>query len=209
MAALIIMTSNASAATPQDCAQIGEDAQRLACFDGIYPRQEKPKQGDLSAAEVAMERRMRLFELGWYYAETVSPIDDTRAVHAGKTADDEYYGPVGTPDTPEMRIRCDNGELSVYFRYDGLYLTTDGGSVRYRVDKRDAKTVKRLEASTNSRAFGFWRGADAETFLADLKGGSKLVVEISLRMGGNAVNTYDIGNLPMALEPIRELCPAP
>ena len=91
MAALMIMTSSASAATPQDCAKIGEDAQRLACFDGIYPRQDEPQRVDLSAEEVTMKRRMRLFDLGWYLAETVSPIDDTRTIHAGKTADDEYF----------------------------------------------------------------------------------------------------------------------
>ena len=130
--------------SPELCAAMAEDIERLACYDAIF-------RADTAPAEAVV-------------------IKSERQIPARPTG----------RGSATMTVACDAAEVVVSFAFAGHFVSNTGdiAPVTLQVDQ-NATSVRTLAADANNTALSFAPGAESETFLAGLEGGTNLRVRMT------------------------------
>ena len=151
IAALVSLSAYAQE-TPQACAAIADDGERLACYDALF------RDGEPDAEPVD--------------AGALAPviIDSERLIPARPSGRE--------PAT--MTVACTEDGVMVSFAFANHLVssTSDIAPVTLQVDQ-NATAVRTLRASADNTALSFGAGRESEVFLDSLVGGTNLKVRMT------------------------------
>ena len=189
--AVILLGSSAQAATsPQECARIRVDADRLLCFDRLFP----PPGHSPSAAGT------------WRVEARKSEPNDRPEVFLLAESRQPHLGQSGIGETLKLAIVCRENETSVSLQLGGERIIDlqSGRMVRYRVDERPQQSQAFL-VSFDQKVLGL-KGASAIAFAKELFGGQSLVVQVRPWLQSSVAGEFDIAGLEEAIKPLRQAC---
>jgi type VI secretion system protein VasI len=179
------------AVEPRDCAALGDQKLRLACYDEAHRAETPGSQGDGK----------------WRVTRQVSKIDDSPEVFVAVEAIDPLSGLEGRASTGILMISCREGNTDVFLNFGEQTMTQRGASamVTARVDKNRARKIS-MRPSRDRKALGLWSGRRAIPFVKDMLGAKRLFVR-ALPPDEAAIDMeFEIAGLDEAIKPLREAC---
>lgn len=143
----------------------------------------------------------------WVISEDKSAFDDTRTVILSIASDEPIRGQFGSPGPAMLYLRCMENTTVTYLWLNDLFLSDlEGyGVVDYRLDERDATSV-RMTSSTDNKALGLWDGGSSIPFLKQLIGARNIVFRATPFNESPVEFGFDLAGLEAAITPLREAC---
>ena len=191
LSVLAAIMADSPAIASEDCAAIGDNTRRRACYDMEY----KPA----TARSVSTK---------WVVSESVSKIDDYKTVTLYLTSDDKFAGRYSRESASgNLVVRCMENTTSAYFSMGDHFLAdVQGyGRVTYRIDDAQART-EGFSESTDNKALGLWNGGRAIPFIKRMMEGDAMVVRITPFNQSAITTNFTIAGLTEAVAPLREAC---
>lgn len=159
MAIFALWATNAVAQTSANsCSVIEDPAQRLACFDKLFPKTNQPS-----------------LSQSWHISEDRSPIDDSAQISA-------FLLPRGSEnkivmlDSVALGLRCHNSTISAIIT-TGTSSAAETTKVTHRTGDKAPQTML-WERSANFMSVGLWSDEESVPFIKQLKNNSMLSVRI-------------------------------
>lgn len=194
--ALSLAISMPFSAVANECSLIENGIERLACFDEMFPRQ------DAGVEEMATTTG------NWEVRIETSAMTDDTDVYLTVESEDPVYCSWSRGERVTLMLRCQENTTSVIF-ITGCHMTSsrynDYGDVTYRLDNEEP-LVRGFEESTNNRALGLWRGAQAIPFIRAMLDNQRLLARMTPYSDNPIEMEFDISGLDEAIEPLRESC---
>ncbi|TSD87683.1 hypothetical protein FFK22_016220 [Mycobacterium sp. KBS0706] len=186
-------TDQAYAASPEDCAKIAADTERLACYDLQF-------KASVSAVPQPAESK-------WQVQEQISKIDDSKNVFLRVASSEPITDRLGQPSDLVFWIACRERKTSLWFDFGGQFMAdlNGGGRVTYRLDKAAAR-IKSFDESNDNEALGLWNGGAAIPFIKELFGGTMLLVRATPFNESSITAELPIAGLEEAVKPLRQAC---
>lgn len=150
---------------------------------------------DLAPEEWAQEH--------WNVSTRVSEIDDSTNVHLSRPSSRITRDTIGGAVIPRLFITCRESSTSIYVFWD-RFISTQNTNVLVRIDDEPART-HRWGISTGNDATGLWRGSGI-SFIKSLFGKDQLLVEVTPHGADAQRAVFDITDLELAIQPLRESC---
>lgn len=174
----------------QECADIGDNHSRLACYDAEY----RP------ATSVSSDSV-------WTVRQDVSPIDDSTAVFMTVLSSERIPTRLGREDYATLSLRCQENTTSLILGFAGNHMTSHQqyGNVTLRLDGETAQT-KRMNESTNRRSLGLWSGGSSIPYIRSMFGHDTLTVRATPYSESPITVQFPITGLEDAIQPLREAC---
>lgn len=183
-------------AEANECSFIENGIERLACFDEMFPRPD---------AEVE-ERSAETGE--WSIRSETSAMTDDTDVYLTVESMDPIYCSWNRGERVTLMLRCQENTTSIIF-ITGCHMTSsrynDYGDVTYRLDDEDPQ-VRGFEESTNNRALGLWRGAQAIPFIRAMLDNQRLLARMTPYSENPMEMEFNISGLEEAIVPLRDAC---
>ncbi|HEX5775924.1 MAG TPA: hypothetical protein VFX95_04505 [Caulobacteraceae bacterium] len=143
----------------------------------------------------------------WSVNEEVSPLDDSRNVYASVDATNKIKGWLSS-ERPSLMTRCKEGKLEAYIDTKSQ-LTSDYDlyegqrtRVKYRVGTAPTVTVWASESSDGNAFFI----PSPRTFISQLRGADRFVVEYTPFQAGMGTATFSITGADAALAKVLAAC---
>ncbi|SMF05206.1 type VI secretion system protein VasI [Tistlia consotensis] len=193
LAVLVLLGSTAAqAASPEDCAKIADDNRRLTCFDLIFRKSSHTEKADYSKWRVTIER---------------SKIDDTTNVFMFLDARGEIRRRFGGTGYPTLVIACRENKTGLWLTFAGHFMADNGsyGDVTFRIDSEKAFD-RSLSESTDHEALGLWSGDRSIPFIKQLFGKKTLLVRATPFSESSLTMEFPITGVEDAIEPLRKAC---
>ncbi len=182
--------------TGEQCATISDSAHRLVCYDGIFLFKTNAEEPSTTPPVSA-----------WRVREDVSRIDDSKSVFLSTVALQPYDDDYGAKRQPILYVRCMENVTAMLIDFDGDFMsdTRYYGPVTLRVDDKPAVDFA-MDASTDNKALGLWRGGSSIPAIKSLLGGHRLIVR-AVPVNSSAVTVeFDITGLESAIDGVRKAC---
>ena len=159
MASLALWSAPGAAQTsPQLCAAIKDSAQRLACFDRLFPQNPVPSTPQ-----------------NWHISETTSAIDGSAQI-SGLLLPRGSENKIVMLNSIALGLRCQNNMTSVIIT-TGTSAASETAKVTYTLNSNAAQNDD-WERSANFLSVGLWSDDEALPFIKQLKNDSILTVKI-------------------------------
>ncbi len=194
IAAIILF--GAPAAAQSDCAGIENDLDRLACYD-------------LASGRTPVSETELDVSGDWDVEIKTSEFKDTTDVFLRVQSEEPLSCGMGfgAPQHATLMLRCMENTTALYISTDcHLASGFQGyGTVEYRIDDRPARS-RGFTDSTDNRALGLWRGAQAIPFVKELLGADRLLTRFTPFGESPVTAQFPITGLDTAIMPLREAC---
>ncbi|MCV2881658.1 type VI secretion protein [Actibacterium sp. XHP0104] len=202
-----ILAAPAMADTPETCAAITANADRLACFDALFPAVEATPNTPVDAPNTPQATPPApAVNPRWVTSIKTSPLDDSTNVILLNEALETNRGRFGRDTRFSLLIACRENTTSIWFHFGGHFMSDyQHGTVTYRLDK-DPVQSKRLTESNNNEALGLWSGGSAIPFIKTLLGHDRLYLRATPHSESAMDAEFDISGLETAITPLREAC---
>ncbi|HLS19394.1 MAG TPA: type VI secretion system-associated protein TagO [Paracoccaceae bacterium] len=173
------------------CARVESELDRLACYDrisGRTPDVEQKTDGNWQA-----------------HIETSKLTDQTNVYLT--VASNELIRCRWDSEPVTLTVRCMENTTSLILSTSCHVTSRVGGygKVEYRTDSDKARTAW-MDASTNNRSLGLWRGGASIPVIKQLFGKDQLIARFTPYSESSKTATFNIGGLESAIEPLREAC---
>ena len=180
----------ASAQASEECAQLSNDTERLACYDSEY----RPTVASTQSSE-------------WLVNEEASPIDDSRSVYLSVSSTDEIRNRYGRPGHARLVVRCVENTTSMILTFANHHMTSHRqyGTVTLRIDDETA-FERRMSESTDNKALGLWNGGSSIPVIRSMYGNDVLTVRATPYSESPITAQFPITGLEEAITPLREAC---
>ena len=159
LSVFLMQTISATAqASPQSCSLIEDDAQRLSCFDVLFPK---------ANTVIPVEN--------WEISETRSPIDDSLQISAllfPKGSENK----IAMLNSVALGLRCKKG-ITTAIISTGTSSAAESAKVTYSLGDDPAQTST-WDRSANFMSVGLWSEEDAIPFIKKLKNNGTLFVKL-------------------------------
>jgi type VI secretion system protein VasI len=188
---VVMLGSSALAATtPEECASIEVDTDRLACFDLLFP----PATDSPSAAA------------GWDVEVRRSDLDGRTDVFLLTESRQPHITQSGARENLDLAIMCRDNETSVSLQLGGERIIDlqNGRVVTYQVDDGPEHSRPFL-VSFDQKVLGL-KAASAIAFARELFGGQSLSVHVRPWLQSSVTGEFNIAGLEEAIRPLREAC---
>jgi type VI secretion system protein VasI len=177
------------------CAAVGNDVERLACYDAFA------KLHGLASSKSVVSGTGQ-----WKVRTDTSPVDDSQSVYLSASADSPIAGWPNQRVTPTLWLRCREHKTEAYVE-TGMAANPEYGSlsevtVTLRLD-RDRAFKLQASQSTNREAL-FLPGASG--LMKRFFGKEKLLFSFTPFNSSAATTTFPIGGLSEAIKPLRNAC---
>lgn len=185
------------------CSALTDSIKRLECFDRLATQEQKEADaqvaGEIGASEPTPEN--------WDVRVSQSKIDDSTTVVLIAESQESVPGRFNRLSKPSLILRCLENTTATYINFDGHHMADiqSYGRVTFRVDKQKAFTQS-MQASTDNRALGLWRGGSSIPFAKKLFGGSTLLIHATPFNESAVTFSVDISGLEEAIKPLRSAC---
>ena len=184
LSVFLMQTISATAQTsPQSCSVIEDDAQRLSCFDVLFPK---------ANTVIPVEN--------WEISETRSPIDDSLQISAllfPKGSENK----IAMLNSVALGLRCKSG-ITTAIISTGTSSAAESAKVTYSLGDDPALTST-WDRSANFMSVGLWSEEDAIPFIKKLKNNGTLFVRLD-NPPMDAV--FDLANVEDVISSISTAC---
>lgn len=157
--------------------------------------QDRPQEPELTPEERAQEH--------WHAITRVSEIDDSTNVQLSRPSHRITRDTIGGAVIPRLFINCRENSTSIYVFWD-RFISTQNTNVLVRIDDEPAKT-HRWNISTGNNSTGLWRGSGIP-FIKSLFGKDQLLVEVTPYGADAQRAVFNITDLELAIQPLRQSC---
>ncbi|WP_157966243.1 type VI secretion system-associated protein TagO [Oceanibium sediminis] len=191
--ASLLLAPTIAQADPSACRTIDDDTIRLQCYDDAF-----------SMAEVSEEPE----SVGkWKMTIDSSELTDDRNVFLVLFSEDLVRGRFGESGYARLLIWCRENTTAVIFGFNDQFMASAQGygTVEYRVDKQQMRTV-RMQESTDNTVLGLWSGGQSIPFIKELLGHETLIVRATPFNESSVTVKFDISGLDNAITELRETC---
>jgi len=182
-------------ASPDSCARINNDLDRLACYDKHHGR--TPQRVTLPSPSE-----------GWSIHEEISKITDQKTVIVTVRSNEIVNCGWNRGAHIHLVLRCMESKTVLYFN-TGCHMTSSTynsyGNITYRIDDTPAQTVAG-SSSTDSKALGLWSGSGAIPLIKKMFGRKSIVVRMTPYGESPFVATFNIVGIEQATQPLRKSC---
>ncbi|WP_306115760.1 type VI secretion system-associated protein TagO [Roseovarius sp. MMSF_3305] len=188
-------TSGTSPAFAQDCVQINNDLDRLACYD--------QKSGRTPKADSLPTLRGK-----WNIQRETSEFKDTTDVFVTVSSDEPIgCNRFGTPSRAVLMLRCLENTTSLIINTDcHLASGFQGyGKVEYRIDDQPASS-RSFDASTDNKALGLWSGNKSIPLIKQLFGAERLLVRFTPFNQSPVTAKFEVSGAEDAVTDLRSAC---
>ena len=194
---LLFTTWQTSFAATVDCSKIKTDAERLACFDNTS----KPNEPPVSADAKGNEQKSK-----WEFHTEQSKMDDSTSYIIALFSDNQINEGEHGDEHGVILIGCKKLSTMVILSTGDLLETHgDVGSVRYRLDKEQAKTIE-MKRDKSHRVIGLWSAEKSIPFIKEMFGRDKMLVELERYSGTTVTLEFSIKGIEEAIKPLRQEC---
>lgn len=169
--------------TPEECAKIENNDQRLSCYDMQFKSDStaRPSTGN------------------WNTRIDKNPLNDSTTVILVNPASE---GKARLGKRISLLLRCKNNKTEVFVSWND-YLGSDGAKVTHRVGDAEAKTRTWSQSTDNTATF--YPGNDI-TLIKSMFGESKFVAQVTPYNESPSTAVFEISGLDKAIKPLREEC---
>ncbi len=192
LSAIALLAATSIAA--QECREVENDLDRLACYDRESGRTPVTETLDTPV------------ESPWTVRSTQSEMtDDTTVVLTVRT---ESALPCGySPSPATLVLRCSENKTVIYINTTCHLASGTGGygQVTYRFDDNSAET-REFSDSTDNRALGLWSGGKSIPLINKMFGNSSALFRFTPYGDSPVTARFDISGLEEAITPLREAC---
>ena len=191
--AVVCLATAAVAEDMEDCADLNNDLDRLACYDRVSGRTPSVSREEVPNSD-------------WSVSTEVSPLTDETNVFLSVLSEEVVDCGWNRGGRIRLSIRCMENTTALIF-VTNCHMTSNNiyGTVDYRVDDAPAAVV-RMNDSTDNRALGLWRGGQSIPFIRGLFGAERLVARMTPFSENPFTVTFNITGLEEAITPLREAC---
>ncbi len=192
-ALIFAVSAGAALAVESDykgCADLKEDAARLACYDAATRR------FALAQADVG----------GWTIWEGRDDLTARKQITLVLQAkrftvhDDTFRN----AREALLMLTCTGGSVSLVFRFDRL-VASDAVAAKYRIGDSEPR-ASRWPGAQNNRGFGPWEKPEARRMLTAMLEAAEMFVQTDTRTFGSTSATYELKGLKTAIAPHAALC---
>lgn len=190
--AAVILCALTGIATADECREIDNDLDRLACYDLQSGRTPK-------AESVQTDNK-------WDVRIESSDFDDTKSVFISTKSESDLSCGFLSQRPATLTIRCMENTTSVLFTTN-CHVTDiqDYGKVDVRLD-RDPAFVVNTYASTNNKTLGLWEGHRSIPFIKKMFGKDQMVIRFTPFSESPVTAKFDVSGLEETIKPLRESC---
>lgn len=194
VAAVLFAASSLSAnADIEQCTEIENSLDRLACYDeesGYTPevKEEVVGSGD------------------WRVHVETSKIDDSKNVFLTLYSEEQTNCPYKS-GSHSIHMACRENETNFWIRFGECFMSSiqGKGRVTYRLDSEQASR-RNFRESNNNMALGLWSGGTAIPFIKKMIGHDRMIVRATPFSDSTVTGEYNIVGLEEAVKPLREAC---
>lgn len=210
---LVILIGSASGALGQQkCSAIADDAERLKCWDAVFPPTAAASSSD-KAINDSLVRAGQVPDNGqfgaWNIRTEKDAMTDATNVHLTTRSKQPVPGRFGSEDFATLFIQCRDNTTSFVVHFGGAFMSSSRydsyGDVAYRVDNRKPGKLS-MEESTSHEHLGLWDGGSSIPVIKSLAGGTTLLMEATPYSENPIQLEFDITGLEGALQPLRKAC---
>ncbi|MGO3058834.1 MAG: type VI secretion system-associated protein TagO [Halomonas sp.] len=146
----------------------------------------------------------------WRVRKDVSPMDDSTNVFLNTNSSQRIPGRYGrSSGYATLTVRCLENTTAMYLVMNDHHLASspyhNWGHVQMRIDDRQAFS-KSMDASTDNKALGLWRGGQSIPVIRQMFGADQLTLRATPYSESSITMTFDISQLEEEIEPLREAC---
>lgn len=162
---------------------------------------------EIAAQEEAEREAAIRAASNWRVARGQSSIDDSPIVEISVGSNNNLPARFGSRGPATLSLRCQENTTSATIRLNGHFMADiqNYGRVTYRVDDRQAKTI-RMQESTNNEWLGLWRGGQSIPFIRELIDADRLVIRATPFNENPMEATFTITGLDHHLPELRRAC---
>lgn len=176
------------------CAAVANDLKRLECYDS-FSKSLGVDSGKTQTSNVSK----------WRVSTEVSPIDDSKNVHAFLQAESPISGWLSKEILPSLNLRCKENKTEMYIvtgmkprvEYD-----IDTTTVTLRFDKEKAAKYS-TGKSTDGEALFFRKNVG---LIKKMMNHSTMLFEFVPFNSSPAMTTFNLSGLSEAIKPLRDAC---
>lgn len=198
LATIMIMANmtTAQSHTIQHCTSLENNAQRLICFDKMFPSYEQPEPDNKQQnTNVSANWQVTIVESELSANPIVTLINQTSRPLIDRSGDEKEV---------VLIIRCKEEETIIAINYN-TYLGINAKQVALRLDDQETRRFN-MNVSTNKEAVGFWSGKNAVPLIRDMYYKSKLTMGITPYNMSEEIVSFNIAGLRDAIEPLAKAC---
>lgn len=143
----------------------------------------------------------------WKVSRWQSKMDDSPAVLLRSQSEEIVSGRFGSPGPATLMLRCLENTTNLLVKVNDHFLADiqGYGNVRYRIDDRQADTL-RMRESTDNEALGLWSGGQAIPVIRRMFGHDQVTMQITPFNQSPVTVTFPITGLQEAIAPLRKAC---
>ncbi|WP_299839991.1 type VI secretion system-associated protein TagO [uncultured Paracoccus sp.] len=197
----LVPTIAIAANDPKACHSNIGDVERLACYDNATEYSVPAETDSATSASSPVQSA----EAGkqWHVEIDGSALDDRKDVYLRVTSDEAEATGYGNTSYATLFVRCMKNSTNAFISFSSY--TSDGQSVKYRLDDGPMRTVW-MEPINGGDGIGIWSGARAIPFIKDLLNKEKLAVAYESYSNANLEFTFDVSGLRAKIGPLSESC---
>lgn len=180
------------------CVRIGNDLDRLACYDKAAGR---------TPAALAIEKDVATAG-AWRIRQEASKITDEKTVFMTVESKDSVSCNWSRNSPVRLTIRCLENTTALIFSTE-CHMTSssynDYGDVDLRLDDGKAFVSSMVE-STNSRSLGLWTGGSSIPVIKKFFGKKRLLARMTPYGESPFTAEFNIAGTELQIEPLRKAC---
>lgn len=197
---VVIPTIAIAAEDPKICHSRSVGTERLVCYDEATGF--KPDGGGVEP-DAALVETVEPGGEQWNVKVEGSAIEDRKDVYLYIMSSNTQGTGYGSAENGRLLLRCMKNKTNVLINFSSY--TSDGQSVKYRIDDGPVKTV-RMETIKGGGGLGIWSGGNSIPFIKSLIDKKKLVVAYETYSNANIEFEFDISGLRAKLGPLAKSC---
>lgn len=143
----------------------------------------------------------------WKVSRWQSKMDDSPAVLLTSESEEMVSGRFGRAGPATLMLRCLENTTNLLVKVNDHFLADiqSYGNVRYRIDDRQAATL-RMRESTDNEALGLWSGGQAIPVIRRMFGHDQVTMQITPFNQSSVTVTFPITGLQESIAPLRQAC---
>lgn len=182
----------------QNCQQIADDTDRLACYDAQFPVEEAV------ATDATADPQT---DSKWIVETEVSAIDDSTSVFLTVPSNEIASCGFAPQTSATLTLRCMENTTALIIG-TSCHLTSGFsgyGEVTMRVDGETAVT-RSFDHSTDNSSLGLWNGRTSIPVIQGLIDADTLIARLTPYNDNPIQLTFDLAGLEREIVPLREAC---
>jgi len=196
------------------CGEIGDDAERLACYDAQYQAEQAAERAEDSALatetsstpQTELLPRFQRLRSAWLRHINSTGPNAERAVVLSTRSNERVACEEASGKRAALHIRCKDNTTSLYLVSDCALASIDAAArVEWQVDDQSPQTLQMTKPSSEPE-LGLWLGKHSIPLVRELFDANEVRIELESDQEEEASLVFPVLGLEAAIGPLRKAC---